>query len=100
MISSAPFRVGGETDAKRLAGALAKDARAAELAAPGVPHVVRMEMIGAAAVNVAVKAVAIARSYLAVNGLDLSLRPSFFDIEVAGKEKSAIAFAVVIRPRD
>ena len=42
---------------------------------------VTLRSIGAAALNVAVKAVAVARGYVAPHGLDLSCRPGFVTVE-------------------
>jgi stage V sporulation protein S len=56
-------------------------------------HIV-MRCIGASAVNQAVKAVAIARSYVAPRGIDLHCIPSFTTIEVDGVDMSAILVRV------
>ena len=53
-----------------------------------------MQAVGAGAVNQAVKAVAIARGYLAPQGYDLWVVPAFIDIEMQGEERTAIAFAI------
>ena len=60
---------------------------------------VEIEVIGPRAVNQAVKAIAIARGYVASSGADLYCVPSFIKIQVvaSGDEKTAIHFA--IRPR-
>lgn len=57
-----------------------------------------VQAIGAGAVNQAVKAVAIARSFVAAEGLDLSLVPAFHDLEVQGEERTAIRLLVATRP--
>ena len=59
---------------------------------------VEMQCIGAGAVNQATKAIAIARGYVASNGIDLVSVPAFVDIEIAGEERTAIRFTV--RPRE
>lgn len=56
-----------------------------------------MQAIGAGAINQAVKAIAIARGYVAPSGLDLVFVPAFLDIEVGGEERTALKF--VIEPR-
>ncbi len=56
-----------------------------------------IQSIGAGAVNQAVKAVAIARGYVAPSGTDLVCIPSFVDIEIDGEMRTAIKF--VVEPR-
>ncbi len=56
-----------------------------------------MQAIGAGAINQAVKAIAIARGYVAPAGIDLVFVPAFFDIQVDGEERTAIKF--LIEPR-
>lgn len=53
-----------------------------------------LQAIGAAAVNQAVKAVAIARGFLAPGGYDIVCVPAFSEIEVQGEERTAIKFLV------
>jgi len=53
--------------------------------------------IGPKAINQAVKAIAISRSYLASSGVDLIAVPMFVDVEVDGQKRTAIRFEV--RPR-
>jgi stage V sporulation protein S len=50
--------------------------------------------IGASAVNQAVKSIAIARGYVAPNGIELICIPSFSQIEVDGLTKTSIHFLV------
>ena len=50
--------------------------------------------IGASAVNQAVKSIAIARGYVAPNGIELVCVPSFSQIEVDGMTKTSIHFLV------
>lgn len=56
-----------------------------------------MQAIGAAAVNQAIKALAVARSFLEPEGLQLVFAPSFFDLDVAGLERTAVRFHVRLR---
>ncbi|MEW5865384.1 MAG: stage V sporulation protein S, partial [Bacillota bacterium] len=49
-----------------------------------------VQAIGAAALNQAVKAVAIARGFVAPNGMDLVMIPAFADVEIDGEERTAI----------
>jgi len=55
---------------------------------------VEMQTIGAGAVNQAVKSIAIARGYVAPNGIDLITIPAFSQIEVDGEMKTSIKFLV------
>ena len=50
--------------------------------------------IGAAAVNQAVKSVAIARGYVALNGIDLVCAPSFLQLDIDGSPKTSIRIVV------
>lgn len=56
-----------------------------------------MQAIGAGAINQAIKAIAIARGYVAPSGMDLVFVPAFLDIQVGGEERTALKF--VIEPR-
>lgn len=80
------LRVSTKSNPNAVAGALAGTVRekgAAEL-----------QTIGAGALNQAVKAVAIARGFLAPSGVDLICRPAFADIIVDGQERTAIRLMV------
>jgi stage V sporulation protein S len=50
-----------------------------------------VQAVGAGAANQGVKAIAIARTYLAPEGIDLICRPAFTQITIEGDEKTAIA---------
>jgi len=56
-----------------------------------------VQAIGAAAVNQAIKAVAIARGYLAPCGLDVVCVPSFTDVSINDEARTAVK--LVIEPR-
>lgn len=56
-----------------------------------------VQAIGAGAVNQAVKAIAIARSYLVLDGIDIFCVPTFTDVTIADQERTAIKF--IIEPR-
>lgn len=56
---------------------------------------VELQAIGAGAVNQAVKSVAIARSYLISSGIELMLKPSFFDIELSEGTRTMIRMLAV-----
>lgn len=55
---------------------------------------VKLRAVGAGAVNQAVKAMAIARGYVAPRGIDLTCKPGFTTIESRDGEISAIVFAI------
>ncbi len=55
---------------------------------------VEVQAIGAGATNQAIKAVAIARGYVAPGGLELYVVPCFADISVDGEERTAIRLMV------
>jgi stage V sporulation protein S len=52
------------------------------------------QAIGAGAVNQAVKAVAIARGYLALDGIDVICIPTFTEVEIEGQERTAMKLTV------
>ena len=56
-----------------------------------------IQAIGAGALNQAIKAVAIARGFVAPSGIDLICIPAFTDIEIDGEERTAIK--LIIQPR-
>lgn len=56
-----------------------------------------IQAIGAGALNQAVKAVAIAREFVAPSGLDLICIPAFTDIMIDGEERTAIK--LIVEPR-
>jgi len=83
------LKVSATSKPKSVAGALAavlRDKGSAEVQA-----------VGAGAVNQAVKAIAIARGYVAPNGIDLVTVPAFAEIAIEGEERTAIRF--IVEPR-
>ena len=56
-----------------------------------------VQAIGASAVNQAVKAMALARSYLSQDGINVVFIPEFVDVEIDDKIRTAIKF--VVEPR-
>ena len=56
-----------------------------------------MQAIGAGAINQAIKAIAIARGYVAPSGIDLICIPAFTDIQIDGEERTAIK--IFVEPR-
>jgi stage V sporulation protein S len=56
-----------------------------------------LQAIGAGALNQAIKAVAIARGFVAPGGLDLVCIPAFTDIIIDGEERTAMK--LIVEPR-
>jgi stage V sporulation protein S len=57
-----------------------------------------VQAIGAGAVNQAVKAVAIARGYLQLDGILVVCLPEFTEVDIGGQERTAVK--LVVEPRD
>jgi stage V sporulation protein S len=55
---------------------------------------VEIQTIGAGALNQAIKAIAIARGFLAPSGIDLVCVPAFQDIKIDDAERTAIKLLV------
>lgn len=58
---------------------------------------VEVQAVGAGAANQAIKAVAIARDYLAPSGLDLICIPAFANVVIDDEERTAIK--LILEPR-
>jgi len=56
-----------------------------------------VQAIGAGAVNQAVKAAAIARGYLLLEGINVVVIPSFGEIEIEGEQRTTIK--LLVEPR-
>lgn len=80
------LKVSAQSSAKAVAGALAAVLRQENQA--------EIQAVGAAAVNQAVKAIAIGRGYVAPNGINLVCVPAFAEIQIDGEERTAIKFLV------
>ena len=57
-------------------------------------NIVEIQAVGAGAINQAVKAIAIARGFVAPSGKDIVCIPAFTDIEIDGEERTAIKLIV------
>ncbi|MBW3580678.1 MAG: stage V sporulation protein S [Actinobacteria bacterium] len=55
---------------------------------------VEVQVVGAGALNQAIKALAIARGYVAAAGIDLVCVPNFADIEIDGERRTAIRLCI------
>ena len=60
-------------------------------------NIVEIQAVGAGAINQAVKAIAIARGFVAPSGKDIVFIPAFTDIEIDGEERTAIK--LIVQPR-
>ena len=85
------LKVSSKSNPNSCAGALAGVVRQA--------GAVEVQVVGAGALNQAVKAIAIARGFLTPSGVDLVCVPSFADIEIDGERRTAIRLLVEDRQR-
>ena len=83
------LKVSAKSSPNSVAGALAGVIRE-----KGVAEV---QAIGAGAINQAVKAVAIARGFLAPSGVNLICIPAVTEVEVDGEQRTAIK--LIVEPR-
>lgn len=80
------LKVSSKSNPNSVAGAIAasiKDYNVAELQA-----------IGAGALNQAIKAIAIARGFVAPSGIDLICIPAFAEVEIEGDDRTGIKLLV------
>ena len=83
------IRVAARSRPAAVAGAIAGSIREKRRA--------EVQAIGARAVHQAIKAVTIARGYLALEGLDVICLPTFAKADIEGQERTAIRF--IVEPR-
>ena len=83
------IKVSAESKTSAVAGAIAGVLREHKHA--------EVQAIGAGAVNQAVKACAIARSFLENDGWQVVCIPSFVEVEIDGKERTALR--LIVEPR-
>ncbi len=83
------LRVSADSKPKAVAGAVAAIIRG--------EGSVELQAVGAGAVNQAVKAIAIARGFLAPNGINLVVIPAFVEILINDEERTALKF--IVEPR-
>jgi stage V sporulation protein S len=60
-------------------------------------NIAEMQAVGAGAINQAIKAIAIARGFIAPSGKDIVCIPAFTDIIIDGEERTAIK--LIVQPR-
>ncbi|MBQ8534177.1 MAG: stage V sporulation protein S [Bacilli bacterium] len=80
------LKVSSKSNANSVAGALANVFRD--------KGIVEIQAVGAGALNQAIKAIAIARGFVAPNGKNLVCIPAFSDISIDGEERTAIKLIV------
>jgi stage V sporulation protein S len=80
------IKVSGTSRTSAVAGAIAGVVRENKHA--------EVQAIGASAINQAVKAMALARGYLAGDGFDIIVIPEFVDVQIEDKIRTAIKFTV------
>ena len=83
------LKVASNSSPNKVAGAVAGILRESDA--------VELQSVGAGALNQGVKAVAIARGFVAPSGVDLICIPAFMDIEIDGEERTAIKLIVKSR---
>jgi stage V sporulation protein S len=85
-VTTSVLKVSAKSNPNSVAGALAAALRERETA--------ELQAVGAGAINQAIKAIAIARSYLKSSEIDLACIPSFIDVEINGNERTGISLAI------
>jgi len=85
----AVLKVSATSRSTAVAGAIAGTIRESKRA--------EVQAIGAGAVNQAVKAIAIARGYLALDGLDIICIPTFTEVTIDDQERTAVR--LIVEPR-
>lgn len=83
------LRVSAKTNPNSLAGAITGVIRKGE-------KEVDVVVVGAASLNQLTKAVAIARGYVAPSGINLAMVPSFTEVEISDKERTALNISVIV----
>jgi len=80
------IKVASGSNVKSVAGSIAKSILGNES--------VEVKAIGAGAVNQATKALAMARGFISVQGMDLYVAPAFTNVAIGSESKTAIKFVV------
>jgi stage V sporulation protein S len=83
------LKVSSKSNPNSVAGALA--------AVIKEQNIVEIQAVGAGAINQAIKAIAIARGFVAPSGKDIICVPAFTDIVINGEERTAIK--LIVQPR-
>jgi stage V sporulation protein S len=85
------IKVSANSRTAAVAGAIAGVVREHKLA--------EVQSIGAGAVNQAVKAIILAKGYLANDSIEIAFIPEFVDVEIDGKTRTAIKLTVIPHQR-
>jgi stage V sporulation protein S len=85
-VTPGTLKVSAKSNPNAVAGALAAVMRERDAA--------EIQAVGAGAINQAVKAVAIARSYLKESEIDIVTIPSFITVAISDRERTGISLVV------
>jgi stage V sporulation protein S len=85
-VTPGTLKVSAKSNPNAVAGALAAVMRTRDVA--------EIQAVGAGAINQAIKAVAIARSYLKESQIDVVCVPSFITVEISDHERTGISLIV------
>lgn len=80
------LKVSSKSKPSSVAGALANSFKSNDS--------IEIQAIGAAALNQAIKAIAIARGFLAPSGYDIYCIPAFYDIKIDGEERTGMKLII------
>lgn len=86
MIETILLKIKNNSEPQKVAGAVVAYLREGKR--------VELQAIGAGAVNQAVKSIAVARGFIAQEGINLSCIPAFTDVEVEEEERTGIKFII------
>lgn len=78
------LKVSSKSNVKSVAGSITKSFEDGKI--------VHIDTIGASAISQAVKAIALARGWLATKGYEVYCAPGFFTTHIDGEERTAIRF--------
>lgn len=81
-----PLKASSTSNPNSIAGALVASLKENEK--------VEIQVVGAGALNQAIKSIAIARGFVAPSGKDLICSPSFSDITISGEKRTGIKLIV------
>lgn len=80
------LKVKSDSNVKKVAGAIAEMVREGKE--------VEIQVIGAGALNQAVKALIVARGFVSTNGYNLSVVPAFVTLDIEGDERTGVKLIV------
>ncbi|WP_461204407.1 stage V sporulation protein S [Clostridium sp. DL1XJH146] len=83
------LKVSGKSNCNSVAGAIAGIIKETNR--------VEIQVVGAAAINQAIKSIAVARGYLAAGGIDLIFTPAFTEVIINNEKRTAIK--LIVEPR-